>query len=127
MAPPVQEVAEREMYITTPNPRRTPPRTSPDMRKLEDGRKRRKVNHSPEKDSQVQVIGDEVQATGDEVPQARKVLHNQDSSSSDQSASKWFDKAAHGRSRAQKQPAEIDGTSRTVVAYLNSTTDLFHR
>ena len=127
MVSPEQESAEPNMIVTTPDSRRSPPRTSPNMRRLEDGRKRRKVNHSPERDSQVQAIGDEARAIGDEVSQGRKVLLNQDSSSSDQSASKWFDKAAHGRSQAQKQPAEIDGTSCTVGAYHNGAANLSHR
>ncbi|KAK5942774.1 hypothetical protein PMZ80_005340 [Knufia obscura] len=77
------------------NPRRTP------INRLQDGRKRQKLSHNPEKASHAQSshqIGDEV----------IRVLHSQDSGSSDQSAGKWFSQANKTGVPGQQKSAEPD-------------------
>lgn len=96
----------RNMTMTTPNPRRTP-LTAPE--RTQDGRKRRKLSHSPEKESHAQ----DTLEIGNEVP---RVLKSQESNSSDQSAGKWFSQANKDGLTSQQQSAELDGTLPAAVA-----------
>lgn len=107
-----QDAGGRTIQLTTPNPRRTPPRNAPaDKRTTQDGRKRQKLSYSPEKESHRQVppaIGDEVQ----------RVLPSQksgESGSSDQSAGRWFAQASRNATSARHRPGEFNGMSKFML------------
>lgn len=93
------------MNITHPNPRRTSP--TKDLQTLFDGRKRQKLSHSPEKG-----IFDPTTTIADA---PAKLAKGQESSSSDQSASRWFKEANNNFRPAQSRQSELDGTSIVVV------------
>lgn len=98
------EPGGRRVVITSPNPRRTlphPPLT--DTKLLQDGRKRQKLSHNSREESQnTEAIGDEV----------ARVCKSQESGSSDQSASKWFQDASKNMNNVHKEQAELGGTLR---------------
>lgn len=91
--------------MTTPNPRRTPLTA---LDRTQDGRKRRKLSHSPEKESHVQ----DTLEIGDGFP---RVLKSQESNSSDQSAGKWFSQANKNGLTSQQQTAELNGRLSAAV------------
>lgn len=95
------------MIMPIPNPRRSPPSSRNGRKTTTDGRKRQKLSHTPEDDASGSSTRLEM---GNEVPLSTRVLASQDSGSSDQSASKWFNAAAHNATPAPKQNADIDGT-----------------
>ncbi|KAK5070553.1 hypothetical protein LTR64_000224 [Lithohypha guttulata] len=93
--------------MNMPHPRRTPPRNAVIDTGTQDRRKRQKLSHTPEPETCRQ----NPQTIGDEVPRSVRVLTNQESGesgSSDRSASKWFDNAAHKAMPAQYGSPEVD-------------------
>lgn len=102
---PEQAGERRVMNITHPNPRRTSP--VHDSQKLLDGRKRQKLSHSPEKR-----IFDPTTTIADA---PAKITRGQESSSSDQSASRWFKEANSNFRPAQSRQSEIDGMLMNAV------------
>lgn len=89
------------MVMTYANPRRQ--QRTQERRELQEGRKRQKLSHSPEKG-----IIDPTTTIADDAP---TVLKGQESSSSDQSASRWFREVNDNLRPAQSQPTEMDGGS----------------
>lgn len=110
-APPETGQKDPSMMTTSPSSRRQ--QGTHERREMHEGRKRQKLSHSPEKG-----IFDPTTTIADD---ASRILKAQDSTSSDQSASRWFRESNDNIRPAQSQPTELDGAfsfSRAVPANL---------
>jgi len=94
------------MAIISPNPRRSFQRPiATDAISFRDGRKRQKLSHGAEQEPQ------NTNTTGGDMT---RICKTQESSSSDQSASKWFRAAKENISSTQKAQTDLDGKSWTI-------------
>lgn len=87
-----------DMNTTAPILRNVPPNRIPDFDRVrEDRRKRQKLSHSP---------GEAVATPAGE--RLRVPVKSQESTSSDRSASKWFDKAKNNVTHSERRPSTLD-------------------